>query len=107
MPQVELGEVIATRELNLLGAAGMDRKVSIRIGKPAPFSDGRDYFCPFQIAGIGDEKVRYAAGIDSVQALQLVITMVGAYLFALNRSHNGGLNWEGDGHGGLGFPTPN
>ncbi len=107
MSQVELGEVIATRELNLREVGGSDRKVSVRIGKPSPFSDGRDYSCPFQIAGIGDEKIRFGVGIDSVQALQSVMTMVGAYLFALNKSHNGGLNWEGDEHGDLGFPTPN
>ncbi len=63
----------------------------------------RDYFCPFQIAGLGDERVRYAAGIDSVQALQLVMTMVGAYLFALNESCDRGLRWDGDEKGHLGL----
>ena len=105
MSQIELGEVIATRELQLSAAGGPDRIVSVRIGKPRPFSDGRDYFCPYQITGVGDEKVSAAAGIDSVQALQLVMTAVGADLFALNRSCYGGLNWEGGKHGDLGFPT--
>ena len=104
--QVELGEVIATRVLRLAdGEASTVREVVVKIGKPVPFPDGRDYLCPFQITGMGDEETRYAAGIDAVQAPQLVMLALGGFLFGLNESCGGRLRWDGDEHGDLGFPT--
>ena len=104
--QVELGEVIATRVLRLAdGEASTVRKVVVKIGKPVPFPDGRHYLCPFQVTGMGDEETRYAAGIDAVQALQLVMIPIAGYLVGLNRSSGGRLRWDGDEHGDLGFPT--
>jgi len=104
--QVELGEVIATRVLHLIEGEGPSvEEVVVKIGKPVPFPDGRHYICPFQITGMGDEETRYAAGIDAVQALQLVMIPIGGYLVRLNQSCGGRLRWDGDEHGDLGFPT--
>jgi hypothetical protein len=104
--QVELGEVIATRVLRMTDGELLSAKeVVVKIGKPVPFPDGRDYFCPYQITGIGDEKIRYSGGIDAVQALQLALIGAGSHLFALNDSCAARLRWEGDEHGDLGFPA--
>ena len=55
------------------------------MGKPRKLPDSQgDSFCPWQIIGIGDERVRYAAGIDGVQALDLAMKVIGAYLGARN-----------------------
>jgi hypothetical protein len=53
-----------------------------------------------------EEKIRYAGGIDAVQALQGVMKLIGADLFALNRDCGGCLKWIGDSSGSLGFPVP-
>ena len=104
--QVELDEVVATRVLRLLGGeTSPDKEAVVKIGKPQPFPDGRDYFCPYQITGLGDEKVRYFGGIDAIQALHLAIVAAGADVFALNELCGGRLRWDGDEHGDLGFPT--
>ena len=100
----DLGEIIAVRELSMVEDGKADRKVEISIGKPHLSPDSGGYLCPFQIAGIGREEIKYAAGIDAIQALQLVMVMVGATLQFLNDQSGGRLRWEGGSEGDLGFP---
>jgi hypothetical protein len=76
MQDAILGEVMMSRELN--GADGT--VITVLIGKPQPFPDGADYFCPWQIVGAGSEKVHRAGGVDSVQAVILALQMIGATL---------------------------
>jgi hypothetical protein len=64
----EIGESIAERTL-VMGA----EEVVVTIGKPQPFEDGEDYFCPYSIEHAGQKKVSYAGGMDAVQALQLTM----------------------------------
>src|SRR5687767_13547452 len=97
----DVGEVIAERRLTLEGDPASE--VCVRIGKPVNFPDSTDYLAAYQITGIGSEKVKYAAGIDALQSLQLVLRMIGYDLKILNNSVNHGLRWEGDEHGFLGF----
>ena len=99
-----VGEVIATRSLNL--ADEKDRVVVVLIGRPRQFPDSTDYYCPFQITGIGSERVKYAGGVDPVQALQLALLKAGADLYALDRKTGGRLRWDGGEPGDLGFPKP-
>lgn len=100
----EIGETIATRELYLVENDGTRRVVLLRLGKPRTFPDSSDYYAPFQITGIGSEKVFCAGGIDAFQALQGVMPIISAQLAALNAACGGGLRWEGDEMGALGFP---
>ena len=100
----EIGETIATRELYLTEDDGTRRVVMIRLGKPRRFPDSSDYYVPFQITGIGSERVFCAGGIDAFQALQGLMPVIGAQLSALNASCGGRLRWEGDETGALGFP---
>lgn len=74
-----LGEVVAERELE---HAGGSARVVVRIGKPTEDpAEGGDWRCPFQILGLGDERVYEAFGIDAVQALQLCLMMIDANLY--------------------------
>lgn len=100
-----VGEIIATRTLRRAGDDS-ENEILVQIGKPCQFPDGRAFYCPYQIVGLGDTKVRYAAGIDAVQALQLVMGIIGADLYSRNQSWGGRLCWEGDEGGDLGFPSP-
>lgn len=105
MKLTELGEIIAERELLLSGPeAGSARTVRVVLGKPQPFPDSPDYYCPYQIKGIGDEKIRHMGGVDGIQAIQLALQTLGAELQALNQRLNGKLRWNGNREGSLGFP---
>jgi hypothetical protein len=99
-----LGEIIAERNLNIIGDE--KRKLIVKIGKPQTFPNSSDYYCPYQIIGLGKEKIRYAGGIDAVQSLILALKMIGADLYTSPESQSGKLRWEGDESGNLGFPNP-
>ncbi len=101
-----VGQTIATRDLLLTNETGESRKVEVLIGKPQPAPDAPVFYCPFQIRGVGSERVKYAAGIDAVQSLQLVMLMIAADLKFLNQENGGGLHWEGGTGGDLGFESP-
>jgi len=103
--KVELGLVVAERRLRL--SDDPDREVWVRLGLPQLFPDQpfRDYYCPYQIVGLGDERVRYAAGVDSLHAIEGALLLLPTELNALRKSYPG-LGWEDapDGHYGFG-PT--
>jgi hypothetical protein len=98
-----IGDTIATRRLYVPGES--DREITVAIGRPVPDKESIGYCCPFQISGIGSEKLKYAKGLDAVQALQGVMVLIGADLQFLNETVGGKLRWEGDDKGGLGFPS--
>jgi hypothetical protein len=103
MEQVKLGTVIATRKLTLAGV----KTVTVRIGKPELFPDGLNWYCPYQVDGIGNGRVRRAGGIDAVQALQLALKMIGADLYTSAEARSGSLTWDaGKEQRDLGFPVP-
>jgi hypothetical protein len=102
----DVGETIAMRKLTLLLDDGPPSEVLVLLGKPKQSPGYPDYYCPYQIKGAGDEKVRYRCGIDTFQALQLAIRALGVELEILNKDLGGKLEWEGDEMGWLGFPDP-
>lgn len=100
----EIGDIIAVRELSLAGSDESSASIKIFLGKPNVLPDGGGYYCPFQIVGVGAEDIKYAAGVDPIQSLQLAMVMIGATLQFLNEGLDGELRWEGGGEGDLGFP---
>ncbi|HEX3664965.1 MAG TPA: hypothetical protein VHU23_07020 [Rhizomicrobium sp.] len=98
-----VGIVIASRELTL----DDKQAIPILIGKPEILPGSDDWYCPHQAAGIGSGKVRYAIGVDPVQALVLSLSMLGAELYCSPEYEAGRLNWEcGKVRGNLGLPVP-
>jgi hypothetical protein len=100
-----VGDVMATRKLQVL--AEPDHEGLVKLGRPQPSPDdpeSEEYFCPFQITGVGDERVRYAAGVDAFQAIELALRLIGAFLHRLNGQAGGRIRWKCDESGGLGFP---
>jgi hypothetical protein len=99
-----VGEIIATREFDLDG----EKKVNVFIGKPQTLPHEADWFCTYQIAGIGSGGVKYAGGIDPVQALVLALSLAGAHLYSSAEYEAGRLSWDcATIKGDLGFPVPN
>ncbi len=66
-----IGELIASRTLTIQGDGNATSEVTVRLGKPQQWPDHDDYFCPYQIKGAGNEKIRCISGVDSFQALHL------------------------------------
>lgn len=98
----DVGIQIATRTL----AAG-GKQVTVVIGKPEEFPEGDNFYCPYQIVGIGNGRVRYAGGVDAVQALELALKMIGAELYTSQEAQAKQLSWEGgQSPRDLGFPVP-
>jgi hypothetical protein len=96
-----IGPVLCGRELTLRDG----HPVGVIMGMPQRFPDGHDdYFCPFQIIGIGNDKVRYGVGVDAVQAVWLTLQMIGARLHTSSEAKSGALSWLGQSN--LGFPVP-
>src|SRR5690242_2389921 len=99
-----IGEVIATRRLFMENEPNRD--IVVKLGKPQKTPGEDEYCCPFQVTGIGDERIDCIFGIDAFQAMQLTLQFIGGKLMMLNRDNGGRLRWEGDEKGGFGFPVP-
>jgi uncharacterized protein DUF6968 len=97
----ELGEVIAMRYLYLVDDP--THAVVVQIGRPEPLPDGRNHSCAFRVLGLGSGAVQHVGGVDSLQALQLAIDVLTAYLHYLNASVSGRLRWKDDDTGDLGL----
>jgi hypothetical protein len=96
-----IGEVITTRQLCLVDDPS--REILVKIGKPQ-LSEHKDYLCPIQVTGIGEESVSGIYGVDSVQALELAMRSLGAELQRLNTQHQGRIRWGDAPKGWFGFP---
>lgn len=92
------------RELLLRLPGGRTEVVRVVLSKPEAFSDGRGYYCPYQIVGFGMDRCKYAAGADPIQALQIAMQMIGVDLEAIARTAEGRFEW--DGMQSTGFPVP-
>lgn len=99
-----LDDVIAVRTLEVLDAEGhLLRHATVLIGQPKQEASG-EWRCPYQIIGLGMDRVFGALGLDAIQALQLVMVVIGGTLAGTPEAEQGRLRWEGGED--LGFPLP-
>jgi hypothetical protein len=99
----DVGDVIASRELTL----DKTQSVTVLIGKPQRLSGSSDWYCAHQKIGIDSDRVKYAIGVDALQALLLGLSMVGVELYTSPEYEAGRLSWDcGAVKGDLGFPVP-
>ncbi|MEJ7623685.1 MAG: hypothetical protein WKF34_06800 [Pyrinomonadaceae bacterium] len=102
---IKIGEVIASRSLTIKNADGKTSEFVVLIGKPCLTEGSSNFYAPYQFRGIGKENVKYAAGVDTVQAIQLAMVMIGAELDAINSKTGNNIRWEcRDESGDFGFP---
>jgi hypothetical protein len=75
---MDLGEIVAERQIEGVAPDGSRFEVVIRFGapRPDPLSSTGDWECPHQIIGLGDDTVQAAYGVDSLQALLLSVFAV-------------------------------
>ncbi len=104
MMPTEIGSAIAERLLHCDDPDEGHRVIRVLLGAPQQSKEPpSDWYCPWQIVGLGDEKVRAAYGVDAIQALQLVMRMIGAKLHA-QTAHGVRLWWLEESSSDLGFP---
>lgn len=77
-----LGVVVATRRLRAARPPG--RLCTVAIGRPRRVRPG-EWACPYRVTGIGSSEVRYAHGVDAVQALLLAFQGVRVRLGATRK----------------------
>lgn len=94
----QIGEICFERILALYGV----ERVVVIVGLPRPHPEG-DFYCPWEIRGLADEKVRSAHGIDAIQAFWLALHRIGAYLYTSDEGRSRRLSWLGEAD--LGFPV--
>src|ERR1700761_7108258 len=100
-----LGDVIATREL--IVRTEPSRKVVVMMGKPQLWEGGPDHLCAILIIGVGDEKIRCAAGADAFQSIELGLKMISLHLRRIRRAFDVDLcRWLEDDDPYVGFPPP-
>lgn len=94
-----IGTVIAERELDGL-EDGKPCKITIKFGKPVQLQDDGSWYCPYSITTSNAERLFSGAGLDSLQALRIAISMAGAELATQYPSLQ--LRWSGDDDLGFG-----
>ena|SRR5579863_8530540 len=101
-----VGEIIASRRFTLLRKGKEPVEVIVLMGKPEKFPDHTDYYCPYQIKGIGRQKAMAVGGIDAFQAMQLALSTIGVELEVISKDSGGQLVWDAGDKGDLGFLVP-
>ena len=95
--------VIATRVLKLRRPTG---QIDIPIRIFAPQRRGDNWMCHFEIDWPDEIVALDAGGVDSVQAMELALRMIGAFIYGSDHHASGNLIWEAPGQG-YGLPVPN
>jgi hypothetical protein len=99
----ELVDPIATRRFEWRDDGGARHVVEVALGRPVRVDGSGEMRCPFRILGFGSEEVRYAVGVDGVQAILLSLRMIRANLEALEFECSARLSWSGSDPGDLGL----
>lgn len=84
-----------SRTLEVREVNGTERPVLVLMGAPEPVEDEEDFRCPYQILGLGDERIRYAHGVDTMQAFLLSFVALRAHLDASPEGREGRITWLG------------
>jgi len=94
MPDADISitRPIAKRELDLIDWG----KILVALGEPFEADEkGEEFWCQYQIIGIGSGRGKKAMGGDSLQALCLMLYSISNELYASEEFKSGKLKWEG------------
>lgn len=69
----DVGDVIATREMEFHGEDGKVEKAFLKVGRPFEDAEGLSWVCPYELSTANRKKVFGAHGIDPLQALDLTM----------------------------------
>ena len=92
----------AFAERILTSVSDPKKSITVKLWLPRRTKHG-DYECDFELVGPGIEIRRFAAGLDKIQALQLVMKMIGVHLSRIENRWGDKLQYQ---EGEWGFPKP-
>ncbi|KRA55981.1 DUF6968 family protein [Devosia sp. Root635] len=95
--------MIASRVLQIVNDSGPSTPLEVRIYQPVV--EDRSWACHYDIDWPNGPRKSAAHGVDSVQAINLAMTKIGAELYASDYHARGQLVFEKPGNG-YGFPVP-
>src|SRR5687768_7365656 len=99
-----MGDILLEREFEMLDSHGSRGAVRLYLGKPYLASESNSslhWRCPYQIVGIGSEKIKEARGIDALDAIQLSLRIAEALLNSYSSTSKCKLTWLGEQQLGL------
>lgn len=70
------------------------KEVTVKVGMPEPSQEAQDFKCHYQITGPNLNILRYAVGLDSVQAIQLAFRSISAHLSRIEQEWGAPLRWS-------------
>jgi hypothetical protein len=71
-----LGQVIAERKLVFVSDEGISEPVTLRVGLPYACEEPEAYVCPYELASKNYSKLFGMVGIDTIQALELSVSIL-------------------------------
>src|SRR5712691_1524894 len=97
MEEQGLTEVIAEQEVEFLRIDGTASAVRAKLGRPKreTGTPERNWTCPYQITGVGNERVKATVGLDGIHALSLALHMFPIELVGLVEKERGSLRYLG------------
>ena len=97
MRAFELGDIIADREYVSELSSGTSIDVLVRLGRPVQDESGTSdaWYCPYQISGLGRDRVFAQFGVDALQALLLALHIIPVELSVFVREKGGRLHCFG------------
>ena len=94
--ELDSDNCIAPCELDIVDKAGnVISKVNIMIGKPEQLSN-QDWSCSYRILGLDDDTTYRVNGLDSIQAIKCVFTVIDGILSGTHLVKQGILQWNGE-----------
>ena len=100
----EISESILERIFESVDVDGNVKTIKLRFGKPYSISEtdqSLKWRCPFQIIGIGSEKIQHGRGIDSVDALLISLKTAEILIASYRTSHKRTITWLNEENLGL------
>jgi hypothetical protein len=94
-------QVIATRLISLDAHAPESVELYMPVKRAG---ENEEFRCGYRILGLGDDRMKYASGVDSMQALYLALQRIGIDLYTSQPGKSGRLRWLDQRD--LGFPVP-
>ena len=77
MPDIkEIGEVIASREMEFVFEDGRREKAFLKVGLPFEQKEDLNWCCPYELSTESRKKLFGMVGIDSLQALKLTMEIL-------------------------------
>lgn len=92
---LSIDTIIAEREVSFEPQESGRSSSSVRFRLGRPVRGESDWYCPFEVSGLGADRVDAAHGADSLQALLLALAKLRVVLGALALEHRGRIAFAG------------